>query len=504
MEVEKILITEAKSSDRLEWADGWMVIVAVHKKSKQLPEISSVPGALHKHLSAFHQRSGEDCKAGYQFATDINPQQRVSLCVLPEKRQAYWALKYFREAYASLKTAHCKHIAIDVRGLTEDHTLAVNGAVSAVIAAHHRDPKYAKKPEKTPAKPKISIVCRKDQIDACKESADQAAHITAQTNFVRYLTKQAGNDLDSKNYVALAHQTAKDLGLGWKKWDTAELKKLGAGAFLAVCQGSVHQDAAIVRLTYDAKATSKAEAPPHIAIVGKGVVYDTGGVNIKPANYMHGMHSDMGGSAVALALVKLAAAQKWPVSVSAYLAIAENNVGPDAYKPNDVVHSIIGKTIEVIHTDAEGRMMLSDTLTLASREKPKMILDFATLTGSCVRAIGDKYSGAFTNHPPYVDEIIAAGVASGERVWPFPLDEDYGEVLKSDIADIKQCRLSGGPDHIEAAWFLKQFIENDVPWVHIDLSSFDSEGGLAHVEDKYTGFGVRFGERLIKQLWRFN
>jgi leucyl aminopeptidase len=504
MEVEKIRVTEAKSSDRLDWADGWMVIVAVHKKAKQLPDISTVPAAVHKHLSAFHQRSGEDCKAGYQFATDFNPQQRLSLCVMPEKRQAYWALKYFREAYTSLKTAHCKNIAIDVRGLNEDHMLAVNCAVSVIVAAHHRDPKYAKKTDKVSPKPKISIVCREDQLDACKEAANQAAHTTAQTNFVRYLTKQAGNDLDCKNYVALAQQTAKDLGLGWKKWDTSELKKLGAGAFLAVCQGSVHQDAAIVRLTYQAKAPAKGEAPPHIAVVGKGVVYDTGGVNIKPANYMHGMHSDMGGSAVALALVKLAAAQNWPISVSAYLAIAENNVGPDAYKPNDVVHTMLGKTIEVIHTDAEGRMMLSDTLTLASREKPKMILDFATLTGSCVRAIGDKYSGAFTNHPPYVDEIIAAGVASGERVWPFPLDEDFGEVLKSDIADIKQCRLSGGPDHIEAAWFLKQFIENDVPWVHIDLSSFDCEGGLAHVEDKYTGFGVRFGERLIKQLWRFN
>jgi leucyl aminopeptidase len=209
----------------------------------------------------------------------------------------------------------------------------------------------------------------------------------------------------------------------------------------------------------------------------------------------------MAGSAVAYALVRLAAREKWPFAVTAYLAIADNLTGAKAYRPNDVVTAMSGRTIEIVHTDAEGRMVLADTLHLASKDKPDLILDFATLTGACVGAIGTNYSGAFTNRPDYHAAIIASGKSSGERVWPFPIDEDYGDCLKSDTADVKQCRLTGGSDHIEAAVFLRSFLETDLPWIHIDLAAADHAGGLAHVDTEATGFGVRFAAELVQKLF---
>lgn len=148
-------------------------------------------------------------------------------------------------------------------------------------------------------------------------------------------------------------------------------------------------------------------------------------------------------------------------------------------------------------------MVLADTLAIASEEKPNLIVDFATLTGACIRAIGTTYSGAFTNQASNLwhEAIIAAGKSSGERVWTFPMDKDFGEPLESTFADIKQCRLTGGVDHIEAANFLGEFVGDEIPWVHVDLSAVENDGGLAHIGDKFTGFGVGFAARFLKQWY---
>ena len=182
------------------------------------------------------------------------------------------------------------------------------------------------------------------------------------------------------------------------------------------------------------------------------------------------------------------------------LALAQNHIGPNAYKQNDVVKAANGTSIEIVHTDAEGRMVLADTLTLASRQKPRLILDFATLTGACVGALSTRLSGAVTNRLDYVPPIIAAGFESGERVWPFPLEKDFDKALKSDIADVKQCTPDSEADQILAASFLKRFIEHDTPWVHVDLSAGNHKGGLAHVPSDVTGFGVRFALSLLENL----
>ena len=310
----------------------------------------------------------------------------------------------------------------------------------------------------------------------------------------RTFTMTPPNELNPTQYRAKIAELAKLHSWQHQEFNMQKLAKMGAGAFVAVGQGSDPQDAAIVHLTYSPK-----DAKKHIALVGKGICFDTGGHNLKPAKYMNGMHEDMNGSAVALGVLLAATKAKLPIKIDCWLAIAQNHIGPLAYKQNDVVTALNGTTIEIVHTDAEGRMVLADTLTLASREKPDWMVDFATLTGSMVSALGDRYSGVLGNKPELLCKAVGVGAAVGERVCAFPFDDDYDEDLESSIADVKQCTLEGGADHVHATRFLAKFIENDTPWLHVDLSSYNRKGGLGAVASDVNGFGVALTFELLKQ-----
>lgn len=309
----------------------------------------------------------------------------------------------------------------------------------------------------------------------------------------RTLTVQPPNELTPTLYRKRVKDLAKQQGWQFKEFDLKALRKMGAGAFVAVAQGSHDEDAAIVHLRY-----RHAKAKRTVALVGKGICFDTGGHNLKPARYMHGMHEDMNGSAVALGILLAATQQKLPVNIDCWLAIAQNHIGPKAYKQNDIVKALNGTTIEIMHTDAEGRMVLADTLTLASREKPDLLIDFATLTGSMHVALGARYSGVLGNRDALLQQAVQAGQQSGERLCAFPMDDDYEPALDSKVADIKQCTLDGEADHILAARFLKRFLEHDVPWLHVDLSASRCEGGLGSVASDVTGFGVGWGLRMLQ------
>jgi len=312
-------------------------------------------------------------------------------------------------------------------------------------------------------------------------------------NLARELTTLPPNKLTPALYRKRLSALSKKHGWKMRVHGIKALQDRKAGAFLAVAQGSSEQDACIVHLRY---TPSKTKKTPKLALVGKGICFDTGGVNLKPAKHMLGMHEDMQGSAVALGTLLALSQLKVPFQIDCWLALAQNHIGPRAYKQNDVVTAANGTTIEIMHTDAEGRMVLADTLNFAVKEKPQLILDYATLTGTCVYALGTRYSGAFTNRDALTSQLIAAGRSSGERVWPFPLDDDYDSELDSEIADIKQCSLDGTADHILAAHFLKRFVA-DTPWVHIDLASGNHKGGLAHIPTDITGFGVRYTTSLL-------
>lgn len=345
--------------------------------------------------------------------------------------------------------------------------------------------------KKKPAKPLRSI----HLFGAAKGSDFVAVSALAEGNLLaRELTALPPNELTPATYRIRVRALAKAAGWAIEEYDYKRLKKMGAGAFCAVAQGSDHQDAAIVHLRWQPKHAKK-----QIALVGKGICFDTGGHNLKPARYMAGMHEDMNGSAVVLGLLQTISALKLPVAVDAWLAIAHNHISPGAYTQSSVIKSLNGTTIEIVHTDAEGRMVLADTLTLAAKKKPQLMIDFATLTGSMHVALGSRYSGVFATTDELGQMAIEAGRRSGERVCVFPFDEDYEPALDSKVADIKQCTLEGEADHILAARFLKKF-SDDRPWLHVDLSASTCSSGLGATATDLTGFGVGWGLHFI-QHW---
>ncbi|MBS0378377.1 MAG: leucyl aminopeptidase family protein [Proteobacteria bacterium] len=323
------------------------------------------------------------------------------------------------------------------------------------------------------------------------------ASVAAGTNLARWLTALPPNILDARGYRRAITELARTHHLKLRWLDERQLKRLGANAFLAVAAANDEPGAGIAHLSYRPHSRSGA---PDVALIGKGIIFDTGGVNVKSHRSMLDMHTDMAGSAVALASLVTLAELKAPIAADAWLAITENRVGPHGYKPQDVIRAANGVTIQVIHSDAEGRMALADTLALAARTRPRFMIDFATLTGACVYALTERMSGVFTNRDALVPKLVAAGSASGERVWNFPFAEDYDQDLESKVADIVQCAVEGKGDHIHATRFLSRFVPAEIPWAHVDLSSATRHGGLAHVGTEVTGFGVRFAlELLLRQ-----
>ena len=415
---------------------------------------------------------------------------RVSLLPVDPASSTFELLSRARETIAVQRSPAPETLTVACVGL--DAAQAERGCealIAAALAAEFPMPSFKSKPEPV------------TRLKAIRIFGHVASHGYARTvaeargnNLARFLTALPPNDLTPGSYRQRVLKLARQYGWKSEFLDVKKLKARGAGAFLAVAQGSPQADAGILRLRYLPGRKPGAGA---VALVGKGICFDTGGTNLKPAKYMHGMHEDMEGSAVALGTLLALTLMKVDFPVDCWLALAQNHIGPQAYKQNDVVTAANGTTIEIMHTDAEGRMVLADTLSFAARARPRLIVDFATLTGACVGALSTRMSGAVTNRMELVPTVIEAGWESGERVWPFPLEKDYDKALKSDIADVKQCTLDSDADHILAASFLRRFIDHDLPWVHVDLSAGNHKGGLAHIPTDITGFGVRFALNLL-------
>ena len=389
-----------------------------------------------------------------------------------------------RELVAAATGQKAGSLGICVIGFDAAEQVTIyNNMVAAALAAAFAMPSYKTKAAHPTIK-SLRLVGADESIDTSRTQAEAKGN-----NLARWLTTMPPNKLDAVSYTDLIRKMSKDSGWTYKRFGTKELTTLGAGAFLAVAQGNDNDSACIIRLRYRPK---KKNVKADLSLVGKGIIFDTGGTNLKPFESMLDMHGDMQGSAVALGSFLTISELNLPLAVDCWLAITENRTGPNAYKSQDVVTAANGKTIQTVHTDAEGRMALADALVLASREKPGIIFDYATLTGTCVSAITTRYSGVFTNRPSLHPHLKRTGRNSGERVWPFPIGKEFMEDLKSETADFLQCSPKGAGDHILAASFLSEFIEKDTPWVHMDLSASDNDGGLAHVGTKFTGFGVRY------------
>ena len=372
--------------------------------------------------------------------------------------------------------------------VAESQTL-LNTLLAAVLAGSATLPSYKRKP---PTQQLTEIT-----LHGGGTAASYATTIATQAgnHLARWLTSLPPNELNCGSYRRTLQQLAKREGWEFEFLNLAALQKRQAGAFLAVARANANTDAGIVRLSYRAKSSKKKRRT--LCLVGKGICFDTGGINLKTHKGMVDMHTDMQGSAVAVGTLLALSQLKAPVDVECWLALTENEIGPQAYRPQEVITAANGTTIQVVHSDAEGRMVLADTLALATLQQPDLIIDFATLTGACVAALTERMSGAFTNRATLRDAIEAAGRTSGERVWGFPMDTDFDADLESPIADIMQCTMDNKGDHILAARFLNHFVPESVPWVHLDLSSASRAGGLAHIPTEITGFGVRWAVEFV-------
>jgi leucyl aminopeptidase len=305
-----------------------------------------------------------------------------------------------------------------------------------------------------------------------------------------YLARDLSNEpaitLTPAELVRVTKNKLSKAGVSVTAFNKAELKKRKMNAILAVAEGS-HNAPFLLKMHYKPKGkTSK-----KIALVGKGVTYDSGGYSIKPTDGMIQMNADMSGAATVIGTVYAAALNKLPIEILAYVPAVENMISGGAYKPGDIISTASGKTIEVKNTDAEGRLVLADALEFASKQKPDEIIDFATLTGAIVIALGEFTSGLFTNNDKIAEALSACGNKTFERVWRMPFWEDFKPQLDSDTADISNLGPSWG-GAITAAKFLEQFVDEKIPYAHIDLAGPALKHKFRSYTEKFnTGFGVR-------------
>jgi len=314
-------------------------------------------------------------------------------------------------------------------------------------------------------------------------------------NWARDMINEPANYMTPSQMAEAARLLAKSSGLTVEVLEREQMAELGMGALLGVAQGS-QQPPKFIILNYKGSDSDEID----VALVGKGITFDSGGISIKPSERMAEMKGDMAGGASVMAALSATARLKTKINVTAIVPATENLPSGSALKPGDILTAMNGKTIEVVNTDAEGRLILADALSYAQRLGAKSIIDVATLTGACKVALGTVCSGAFSNNQELVDKVIAAGNKSGELIWQLPMYNEYKEQLKSDVADIKNIGGRYGGGAITAAKFLAEFID-DTPWVHLDIAgTSDSDKEHGYLVKGATGIPARTLLNLVLSL----
>ena len=313
----------------------------------------------------------------------------------------------------------------------------------------------------------------------------------------RDLVSEPGNILHPDEYSRRIRELKK-FGLKVNIYDKKKLKKMGCNALLGVGQGSIRGSYLV---TMEWKGNKSQKKP--LAFVGKGVCFDTGGISLKPARFMEDMTYDMAGSAVVVGLMKSLALRKAKVNAVGVVGLVENMVSGNAQRPGDIVKSFSGKTIEVLNTDAEGRLVLADAITFTEKKfKPNFIIDLATLTGAIVVALGSEYAGLFSNSDKISKQIFDSGEKVEEKVWRLPLHENYDKLMNSKNADMQNINYVGGAGSTTAAQFLQRFIINKTPWAHLDIAgmAFSKYAGSLN-SGGATGYGVRLLNKFVEDYY---
>jgi len=329
-----------------------------------------------------------------------------------------------------------------------------------------------------------------------KKIINQSYNIYLGIQEARNLVTMPANILNPKKFIAEIAKLKK-IGLKVEILNEKKMRSLGMNALLGVGQGSANDSyLAIIKWS---GSNNRKDKP--LAFVGKGVCFDTGGISLKPAKFMEDMKYDMGGAGTVTGLMKTLALRKAKVNAVGVVGLVENMVDGKSQRPGDVVKSYSGKTIEILNTDAEGRLVLADSIAYTEQKfKPKFIINLATLTGAIVVALGNEYAGLFSNDDRLSDQIKLAGLKEGEKAWRLPLHENFDKLMDSKIADIQNINYSGGAGSITAAQFLQRFIRNKTPWAHLDIAGVAwTKKNTEVTPEGATGYGVKLLNRLVKE-----
>lgn len=371
--------------------------------------------------------------------------------------------------------------AVDACGLPE----VVETIVAAMTIGSVGQGLYQKEPKRFPLENVTVLIDAGADANAANAASSRGNILGEAVNLTRELVNRPACDVYPESVADIARRIAEETGLECDILDHHRLEQERMGSLLAVAQGS-DRPPRVVELSY----RGAGEEAPVLALVGKGVTFDSGGLSLKPNEGMKDMKCDMAGAATVLGTMAAIARLKLPVNVVGYLGLVENMISGRSYKLGDVLHARNGTTIEVLNTDAEGRLVLADVLSYAVDRGCSHLIDLATLTGACVVALGEEVVGAFANDQPWCDRVLAAARSTGEDVWQLPMFDSFADQLKSDVADCKNVGTRWG-GAITAAKFLEKFVD-DTPWVHLDIAgpSFASSGNASR-EGGATGVMVR-------------
>jgi leucyl aminopeptidase len=406
------------------------------------------------------------------------------------------------EAVKHLRKIGARRVGTIVHGAgTQTGTRGFNAAQATqalcegALLGLYRFTRYKKDAEDAREIAVLTLVERdREKLRAMAEAARRGRIVAEATNTARDLVNEPGNALTPTELGRRARDLARRTGLRCRLLGPPELRRMGARALLGVARGSQEPPRLII-LEY----RGGRRGGPHLGLVGKGITFDSGGISIKPAENMEAMKGDMAGAAAVLAATSAIAQLQIPIHVTAVVPATENLPSGTALKPGDILRAMSGKTIEVINTDAEGRLVLADALHYACRQKVSHLVDVATLTGACVVALGTLNSGAFASNQALLDTVVTAGRATGEKIWPMPMDVEYDELIKSDVAEIKNTGgRKGGA--ITAAKFLQHFV-GETPWVHLDIAgTFETDKEKGYQVKGGTGVMVRTLVNLAVEL----
>jgi len=343
---------------------------------------------------------------------------------------------------------------------------------------------------------------RAGDLREARSGAREGTILAESQNLARDLSNEPANVLPPSELARRAQKVAREVGLGCRVLGVPEMRRLGMGAILAVGQGSAHPPRLVIleHRPGGARGPARKRASAPVCVIGKGITFDSGGISIKPAQGMDEMKHDMSGAAAVVGALRACALLRIPMHVIGVIGAAENMPSGTAYRPGDIVTSMSGKTIEILNTDAEGRVVLADALHYArSNFEPRAMIDLATLTGACVVALGKWATGLFGNHEKLVDLVRKAGDATGEKAWPMPLWEDHRKAVRSEVAQLKNTSGRDAGSSTAAA-FLAAFAEN-TPWVHLDIAGTGwTTKAAAYQPRGATGVGVRLVVEALRGL----